>query len=684
MADVKDDIKKRVRILTGQDPYLLPFQSIIARRLKNVKAREAALSENMGGLTQFASGHLYFGLRREHGSWVFREWAPNATELFLIGDFSSWRADAAFSLSRIDSHGVWELRLPEGSLKHGDLYRLIVRWNGGEGDRIPSYAGRVVQDPHTLIFNAQVWEPPSPYQWRYGKHIKRPETLLIYETHVGMAQDDLKMGTYTEFTEKILPRIAAAGYTAIQLMAIKEHPYYASFGYHVSSFFAPSSRFGTPDDLKQLVDTAHGMGLFVIMDMVHSHAVNNEVEGLSRFDGTHYQYFHEGPKGKHIAWDSRCFDYGKPAVLHFLLSNCRFWLEEYRFDGFRFDGITSMLYTHHGLERAFTSYHDYFDGTVDEEALTYFALANTLIHDVNPEAIAIAEDISGMPGLARPLSEGGFGFDYRLAMGVPDYWIKLLKEHPDEAWPLGTLWHELTNRRWDEKTISYAESHDQALVGDQTLIFRMMGKDIYSHMRIDDTTLTVDRAIALHKMIRLITLATAGAGYMNFMGNEFGHPEWIDFPREGNNWSYAFARRQWNLLSHPDLKYRLLGAFDREMVRLSKAHRLFAQPFPSLLYEHTGDKVVAFSRRGLVFVFNFHPVNSYTDYRINVPSGAYVMIMESDDKAFGGHGRLIPNQIHVTLSHGTAQEKDSAQALSLYLPSRTALVLQWRADMKSD
>ena len=513
------------------------------------------LSDKSGSrLSDIADSHNYFGLHFKNNEWVFREWAPNAESIWLIGNMTAWQRKKNFELQKRGNEGLWELHLPADALAHGDYYRLYMAWPGGGGDRIPVYARRVVQDPETLIFNAQVWHRPD-YQWQYDRPDKQGGQTLIYEAHVGMAQEEGRVGSFSEFTEKVIPRIAASGYNVLQLMAVQEHPYYGSFGYHVSNFFAVSSRFGTPEELKHLIDTAHGTGLSVIMDLVHSHAVNNEVEGLSRFDGTRYQYFHDDPRGMHHAWDSRCFDYGKLPVLRFLLSNCRFWLEEYRFDGFRFDGITSMLYLDHGLEKAFTSYDDYFNSNVDEDALTYLALANTVIHEVRPDAVTIAEDISGMPGLAVPLSGGGCGFDFRLAMGVPDFWIKLTKEYRDEDWPMGTLWHELNNRRAGEGSINYAESHDQALVGDKTLMFRLADAAMYDQMHVNDTSLVIDRAMALHKMIRLITLATAGHGYLNFIGNEFGHPEWIDFPRAGNGWSYHHARRQWSLVDNPDLKY---------------------------------------------------------------------------------------------------------------------------------
>jgi len=660
--------------LFDSDPFLRPYEQILQRRLDRTHQTERRLTQEKMTLADFASGHEYYGLHFRGGEWIFREWAPNASAIYLIGDMTDWTEKKEFALQRIDPEGVWELRIPSDTMDHGDLFRLSMHWPGGKGDRIPVYARRVVQDTETLIFNAQVWFPPSPYRWQHPNFRRSPEALLVYEAHVGMAQEEERIGTYQEFTEKIIPRIVAAGYNTLQLMAIQQHPYYGSFGYHVSNFFAASSRFGTPEDLKALIDTAHAAGLTVIIDMVHSHAVRNEAEGLSRFDGTLYQFFHEGSRGYHVAWDSRCFDYSKYQVLHFLLSNCRFWLDEYKVDGFRFDGITSMLYNHHGLGKAFTSYDDYFDSSVDEDALTYLALANRLIHNLRPDAITIAEDISGMPGLAAPISKGGIGFDYRFAMGVPDYWIRLVKDTPDEHWPLGDLWYELSNRRKDEKTISYAESHDQALVGDQTLIFRMIGSEMFEHMHRDDPNIRVDRGVTLHKIIRMITLATAGNGYLNFMGNEFGHPEWIDFPREGNGWSYRYARRQWHLVDDSDLKYQFLARFDRDMIALAKRFGVLESEEPALLYEHTDDKVIAFMRAGLLFVFNFHPNQSHADYRFQAPSGKYQMILDSDARLYGGHGRLQPDQYHFTLPDNAGGTQ--AHFLSLYLPTRTTIVLQ--------
>ncbi len=630
---------------------------------------ERRLTGGKASIADFASGHEYFGLHRSGTRWVFREWAPNATAIHMVGDFTQWRETDEWALRRITDAGVWEIDMPGDALGHGDLYKLRVHWNGGSGERIPSYARRVVQDDTTKIFNAQVWET-APHIWQHPKVARKDFAApLIYESHVGMAQERYGVGSYDEFRRTILPRIAEAGYNTVQLMAIMEHPYYGSFGYQVSSFFAASSRYGTPEELKALIDDAHGLGLMVIMDLVHSHAVRNENEGLSLFDGTPYQYFHDGPRGEHVAWSSRCFDYGKIEVLHFLLSNCRYWIDEYNFDGFRFDGITSMLYYDHGLGTAFDHYDRYFCGSVDEDALAYLMLANKVIHQVRPDAITIAEDISGMPGLGAAFDNGGVGFDYRMAMGIPDHWFRTVRKCGDEEWSMDLMWNELTNRRRDERTISYVECHDQAIVGDKTMIFELIDADMYWHMETHKQNIIIDRGLALHKMIRLATVATSGFGYLNFMGNEFGHPEWIDFPREGNNWSFHYARRQWSLRDNPNLKYHFLADFDREMLRLIKTHKIIEEHEPYRIFVHCDDKILAFERGPLTFIFNFNPSKSFTDYFVDAPHGAYSHVLDSDEHRFGGHGRMAAGQTFHALEHA------GRKGIKVYLPCRSAMIL---------
>lgn len=662
--------------LIKNDPWLEPFEEAIEGRHTYIKSKEKELTgDGQLSLSDFADGYLYFGLHKTDKAWVFREWAPNATEIYLIGTFNNWQKQDKFRLKR-KYNGEWETELPLGLLKHLDLFKLKVCWEGGEGERIPAWAYRVVQDEHTKIFCAQVWDPEVPYVFKKKTFKPNVDPVLIYECHIGMASQDEKVGTYEEFRVNVLPRIKADGYNTLQIMAIQEHPYYGSFGYHVSSFFAASSRFGTPDELKHLIDDAHEMGLAVIMDIVHSHAVKNEVEGLGRFDGSYGQYFHTDWRREHPAWDSLCFNYAKNEVLHFLLSNCKFWLEEYKFDGFRFDGVTSMLYLSHGLGDNFINYDDYYNGNEDDDAIAYLTIANKLIHEVNPKAITIAEEVSGMPGLAAKQKDGGYGFDYRMAMNIPDYWIKIIKERRDEDWLPTSIFWELTNRREDEKTISYAESHDQALVGDKTIVFRLIDADMYWFMsKLRDSSFMVDRGIALHKIIRLVTATTINGGYLNFMGNEFGHPEWIDFPREGNGWSYKYARRQWYLADDLNLRYHYMGDFDKAMLSLIKSVKKFEKTPILRLWDKDEDQVLAYMRGDLVFVFNFSPNRSYADYGFLAPEGEYITVLNTDNRDFGGNGLIDESVIHYTM-FDELYKRDRKGWLKLYIPARSAFVLK--------
>jgi 1,4-alpha-glucan branching enzyme len=663
--------------LIDLDPWLEPYAEALRYRYRYYQRALKAVEDAAGSLEAFSRGHEYYGLNRgeqggQPGVW-YREWAPGANFLSLIGDFNDWNRDAD-PMSR-DKYGVWSIFLPDREfadrLVHDSKVKVHVKSSIGPMDRLPAYIKRVTRDPETNNFSGHYWSPPEPYVWRHPAPSPRGG-LRIYEAHIGMAVEAERIGTYREFTDNVLDRIARGGYNAIQLMAIQEHPYYASFGYHVSNFFAASSRFGTPYELKELVDAAHARGLIVLLDLVHSHSVKNVHDGLNMFDGTDHQYFHSGGRGEHPNWDSLLFDYGKPEVQRFLLSNVRFWLEEYRFDGFRFDGVTSMMYLHHG-NKGFNSYDDYLIHDLDVDAIAYLQLANQVTHTVNPRAVTIAEDVSGMVGLARPLDEGGLGFDYRLAMGLPDYWIKMLKHELDEDWSMGGMYGTLTNRRYGEKHVAYAESHDQALVGDKTLAFWLMDADMYWHMNLESRNPVIDRGIALHKMIRLVTFALGGEAYLNFIGNEFGHPEWVDFPREGNNWSHKYARRQWSLVDNELLRYKHLAAFDRAMLAVDEKFGLLENPYYEQINIDEMQKVLIFRRGHLFFAFNFHPSNSYEHYRFGVADRChYEVILNTDDLEFGGNGLVTPQQIY-PIQDTPAQGRD--QSVQVYLPARTAQVL---------
>ncbi len=652
-----------------KDPYLKPYKSIIQKRKEISSKKVNELVAESGRLTDFANGHHYFGRQKTRDFWIFREWAPNATGIQLIGDRIGWTNRLpAYSFTSV-SPEIWELKVPLNQLIHKDLYKLNVSWSGGEDVRLSPWTKRVVQDPKTKLFCEQVWDPKEQYHWiNQSVDLFSTKPLLIYEAHIGMSSEKEGISSYDQFRRNILPYIADIGYNVIQLMAVQEHPYYGSFGYHVSNFFAAASWFGTPEELKELID-----GIGIIMDLVHSHSVKNVLEGPGMFDGKPGMFFHSGERRNHPAWDSLCFDYGRNETIHFLLSNCKFWLEEYKFDGFRFDGVTSMLYYDHGLERSFSSYDDYFDAGVDIDAVTYLDLANQLIKEVAPKSVVIAEEMSGMPGLAVANKEGGIGFDYRLAMGIPDFWIKLIKEKKDEEWSVNEIFFELTNKRADEKVISYAESHDQALVGDKTIIFRLADKEMYSSMSVNTPSLIVDRAIALHKMIRLITLCTHGGGYLNFIGNEFGHPEWIDFPREGNEWSFKYARRQWSLVKNQELRYQQLKKFDDQIIDLFKNENNLANAIPELRLANETDQVLAIQRADYIFIFNFNPNISFPDYGIPSEPSDYQTIFDSDESIYGGFDR-IKNDF-VFESYPIGDSLTNYQLLT-YLPNRTVQVVK--------
>lgn len=682
-------MKKRSRYLplVKNDVWLEPYNQEITRRFAHLHQSVFGIETAHSSLYDFAGQHHFLGLNydAEKKGWYYREWAPAAKALFLIGDFNQW--NKTLHPLKQNKEGIWEIFLADEiyskTFIHESKFKVLVHLQVGEMARIPPYVRRVVQDDTTKDFAGQLWNPVKAFEWEKDEENQSKaldslkDNLLIYECHVGMAQEKEGVGTYLEFAENVLPRIKNLGYNAIQMMAIHEHPYYGSFGYHVSSFFAPSSRFGTPEELKFLIKKAHELGIAVIMDIVHSHAVKNINEGLSLFDGTEYQYFHAGERGNHEGWDSKLFDYSKKEVLQFLLSNVRYWLEEFHFDGFRFDGVTSMLYHHHGLGVSFDSLAKYYDLGVDTDAITYLQMANALIHSLDERHVSIAEDMSGMPGTCRPLLEGGLGFDYRLGMGIPDYWIKLLKERPDEAWNIGEMWYEMTNRRYNEKTVAYAESHDQAMVGDKTLAFWLMDKEMYFSMGKNTPNLAVDRGIALHKMIRLFTLSLGGDAYLTFMGNEFGHPEWIDFPREGNGWSYKHARRQWSLPDNGLLKYEFLEDFDKAMIELATEYQLLKN-LPTRNPAHQlnmdeGNKIMVFERADLIFVFNFHTSNAIPDYKFWVPkAGKYKVLLNSDDAKFGGFARVKAEVDYFSIAEKT--ESGIENFLSIYIPNRTVLV----------
>ncbi|PAV85395.1 hypothetical protein WR25_09830 [Diploscapter pachys] len=660
------------------DGYLWDFQHEICRRY-GVFQEYLKKIEECGGMDAFTSSYREYGLHVQPDNSIHGlEWCPAAEKLALVGDFNSWNWDS--HPYEKGEFGKWTINLTpkeDGSpaIPHGSIIKIAVTTNGSTKLKLSPWATYITRPKETYVYHQEFYNPSERYVMKHAKPA-RPASLRIYEGHVGISSPEPKVNSYRAFADDVIPRIHKQGYNAIQLMAIMEHVYYASFGYQVTNFFAASSRFGTPDDLKYLVDKAHSLGIYILLDVVHSHASKNVEDGLNEWDGTPGNYFHSNSRGFHSLWDSRLFDYTQIETLRFLLSNLRWWVEEYGFDGFRFDGVTSMIYHSHGMNDDFGGgYPMYFGLNADTDSLVYLMIANHYLHNKFPQITTIAEEVSGMPALCRPVDEGGQGFDYRLAMAIPDMWIKILKHTSDEDWKINDVVFTLENRRYGEMHVAYAESHDQALVGDKSIAFWLMDKEMYDFMStMTPMTPIIDRGLALHKMIRLLTMGLGGEAWLNFIGNEFGHPEWLDFPRIGNNESYHYARRQFNLVDDDILRYKFLNRWDAAMNALeAKTGWLHSGP-AYVSWKHEGDKVVAFERGGLLFVFNFHPTKSFPDYTIGVEEpGTYHLALDSDAEQFGGHSRLAGDEGHQSIPEGYANRRNRVM---LYIPCRTALVFQ--------
>lgn len=660
-----------------QDSELMDYADFFARRRDLFLHETARIRAAWGNLAAYAGLHLDLGMRNVTGEdgrpyRRLREWMPAANSLYLTTNRTDFARRYEYRFKRTDDPNVWELFVPLEELPHGTYYELHVASSRTKGHvkRVPAFAVWVEQNrDNEDEWCARVWDPPEPHRFLYPRPA-RAAFPRIYEAHVGIARPLLgkkpkQYGTYEYFARKVLPRIAEGGYTAVQLMGIAEHPLYKSFGYQVSSYFAPSSRFGTPDEFKTLVDEAHRLGLAVYLDITHSHSCPNTEQGLARYDTTNY-FFHK----KKTQWATLSFDYGLEATRRFLLSNCRWWMEEFKVDGFRFDAVGNMIYTDHGLGDDFSHVGRCFYGAggtsrLDENGVLYLSLANTLVHELAPEAFTVAEEFSGAPGMSCAPEQGGLGFDRRFAMGIPDYWAKFIRGEGSGT-SMGMLWHEMTNRRWYDKTVSYTECHDQCINGDDAFIWRLIGDDMYEHMSMFSNSWKNSRGVALHKLMRFVTLATAGQGWLNFMGNEFGHPEWID--------DEAYAHRQWHLAETGHLKYSKLDAFDRAMLGLVREHGGDFKKSPHFRFIHEEDRLLAFERGRLLFVFNFHETRPQSALNLMVTPGKYTEILSSDELAYAGYGNLSVKRAaggHFSDPSSGATE----QRITLYLPPLTALAL---------
>ena len=676
--------KKKISIfeIINQDEYLKPFELNIKKRVLKYKETMDEILKNEITLEYFSKSYEHMGLNLlRNGDIKYREYAPGAKGISLFGEFNNWNKEQYWA--KQDKFGYWELIIPNENgapkIQHGQIVKVnVVLEDGNWMERNPVWSRHLIQNKESMILENVFWNPEIKYKWKFPqKHIKKPNSLRIYEVHIGLSSFDPKINTYKEFAENILPRVKKMGYTAIQFMAIMEHADYASFGYHVNYLFAVSSRFGTPEEFMYLIDKCHENGLFVIMDIIHSHASSNVNDGFNYWDGTDHLYFHGGELGKHVQWNSRLYNYSSYETLRLLLSSCAYYINEFRIDGFRFDCVTSMLYTHHGIDYVFTgNYQEYFGEFFNEESSVYLMLANSLIHKINPEALTIAEDFSGMPGLCRPIEEGGYGFDYKLNMKICDKWKHFLMNLKDEEWNMGDIVYTLTNRRYNEKHISYCESHDQSFIGNYSLSSLLFSSERFWNMSINSPeTIVIGRGIALHKMIRLLSFALGGEGYLSFMGNEFGCPDSLDFPKKGNRFSYSHCRRRWDLCDNKELRYQFLYNWEIIMNLLEEIFNFIGSKEEYISTKHEDDKVIVFEKGVLLFVFNFHPVKSFEGYQIGTKWGSkHKIILDSDEERFMGKGRLKAGHDNLfpcikKVFHNRPYN------MKVYLPSRTCMVL---------
>ena len=659
-----------------------PFEINIKKRVLEYKKILNEIIKNEKSLENFSKSYEFMGISLlPNGDIKYREYAPGAKGISIFGEFNNWNKEQYWAQK--DKFGYWEVIVPNENgapkIQHGQIVKInVVLEDGNWMERNPIWSHYLIQNKENMILENIFWNPEIKYKWKYPeKHMKKPNSLRIYEVHIGLSSFDPKINTYKEFAEDILPRVKKMGYTAIQFMAIMEHADYASFGYHVNYLFAISSRFGTPEEFMYLIDKCHENGLYVIMDIIHSHASSNVNDGFNYWDGTDHLYFHGGDLGKHVQWDSKLYNYSSYETLRLLLSNCSYYINEYRIDGFRFDCVTSMLYTHHGIDYTFTgNYQEYFGEYFNEESAVYLMLANILIHKLNPEALTIAEDFSGMPGLCRPVNEGGYGFDYKMHMKICDKWKNFLMDIKDEEWNIGNILYTLTNRRYNENHISYAESHDQSFIGNYSLSSLLLSSERFWNMsKKSPETIVIDRGICLFKMIRLLTFALGGEGSLNFMGNEFACPDSLDFPKKENRFSYSHCRRRWDLCDNEELRYQFLYKWEVIMNKLEEIFNFIRSKDQYISTKHEEDKVIVFEKGDLLFVFNFHPIKSFEGYQIGTKWGSkHKIILDSDEERFMGKGRLKYGHENMFLST-KKQFNNRPYNMKVYIPSRTCMVL---------
>jgi 1,4-alpha-glucan branching enzyme len=568
-----------------------------------------------------------------HGTY-FAVWAPNAKSVSVMGEFNSWRRDSHPLGSRWDSSGIWEGFVPKMSA--GELYKYYVTARDGRGrDKGDPFAFRWETPPKTASITWDmdyVWNDSSWLQERW-RHNGLASPISVYEAHLGswrrVPEDGNRYLTYREMASHLPGYASDMGFTHVEFLPLMEHPFYGSWGYQTTGYFAPTSRYGSPQDLMFLVDQLHQREIGVILDWVPSHFPSDE-HGLAFFDGTHL-FEHEDPrKGFHPDWKSSIFNYGRHEVRSFLISSAAFWLDKFHADGLRVDGVASMLYLDYGRKEGEWIPNEN-GGRENLEASSFLRRLNEVVYKEHPDVQMMAEESTSWPMVSRPTSVGGLGFGLKWNMGwmhdTLAYFSKdpVHRRHHQEQLTF-SMWYAFT------ENFLLPLSHDEVVYGKRSLLNKMPGDEWQKFGNL--------------RLLLAYQFSHPGKKLL-FMGDEFA--QW-------NEWSHEVSL-DWNLLDqsrHAGVQ-RLVKDLNKLYRSKPAMHELDCEPdgFEWIDLDDVENSVLSFVRKGtnpgsILAVLNFTPVLRH-DYRVGVPKpGFWKEILNSDGKEYGGSGQA-------SLVRGTAE-----------------------------
>lgn len=596
---------------------------------------------------------------REKDGTYFAVWAPNAKSVSVIGYFNHWKAGQHNLSARWDQSGIWEGYFPD--VKHGDAYKYAIHSNTGEYlEKADPFAFFTEMPPKTASI---VWKPY--YDWKDDawmeerkKQIGKPKPYSVYEVHFGSWRKKIEDGnrslSYPEMAHELVGYVKDLGFTHVEFLPVMEHPFFGSWGYQITGYFAPSSRYGSPEDFMYLVDCFHRAGIGVILDWVPSH-FPGDAHGLFKFDGT-YLYEHEDPRlGFHPDWKSYIFNYGRNEVRSFLISNALFWLDKFHIDGLRVDAVASMLYLDYS-RKAGEWIPNVHGGNENIEAISFLKEMNEVVYGTFPDAITIAEESTSWTGVSKPTYLGGLGFGQKWMMG----------------WMHDTLHYfqlDPIHRRFHQNEITFSImyaftenfmlplSHDEVVHGKGSLLGRMPGDEWkkFANLRL------LFAYMFTHPGSKLI-----------FMGGEFG---------QSAEWNHD-RNLDWHLLDHQvhrgvqTVVKELNALYQREpaLYQYSFEHR----GFQWIDYGDQENSVIAFQRHGerredlLIVVCNFTPEVRH-HYRVGVPyRGQWKEIFNSDEPKYAGSGVLN----HGLLMTSPVKYHSRDYSISLTLPPLAVSVLK--------